>query len=46
LSFEERIFNKLLNVMEHDEAADVRDAAYGTLVRLARVREQVGVLRR
>jgi hypothetical protein len=37
--FEARIFNKLLGVVENDEDGNVRDAAYGTLVRLARVRE-------
>lgn len=39
--FEERVYNKLLAVMETDEDDGVRDAAYGAVVRLARVREQV-----
>ncbi len=36
----QRAYNKLLGVLHGDEDSDVRDAAYGALVRLARVREQ------
>jgi hypothetical protein len=38
--YEPRVYDKLLHVLHHDEDADVRDAAYGTLVRLARIRDQ------
>ena len=41
LYFEERIYDKLLEVMEKDEYGAVRDAAYGTLVRLARFRGEL-----
>jgi hypothetical protein len=41
LYFEERIYDKLLSVMENDEDGGVRDAAYGTLVRLARFRGEL-----
>lgn len=41
--YDARIYDKLLHVLRNDEAADVRDAAYGTLVRLARMREQQAV---
>ncbi len=37
IDYEPRVYDKLLHVMHHDEDDDVRDAAYGTLVRLARI---------
>jgi hypothetical protein len=36
LFFDERVYGKLLQVMERDQSFAVIDAAYGTLVRLAR----------
>lgn len=39
LASNQRAYDRLLHVMKHDEDADVRDAAYGALVRLARARE-------
>jgi HEAT repeat protein len=45
IAYDERAFSKLLHVLESDEDHDVRDAAYGALVRLARAREQVGASR-
>ena len=42
LFFHERVYDKLLQVMERDQYLSVKDAAYGALVRLARVREPVG----
>ncbi|MCP4661297.1 MAG: hypothetical protein GY856_38325, partial [bacterium] len=39
LEHNQRVFDKLLGVMQDDADADVRDAAYEALVRLARVRE-------
>jgi len=41
--YDPRVYDKLLHVMHHDEDASVRDAAYGTLVRLARIRDQQAV---
>ena len=43
VSYDARIYDKLLQVLGNDEDADVRDAAYSTLVRLARMREQQAV---
>jgi NACHT domain/HEAT repeats len=40
VSYEPRIWDKLLHVLRHDKDASVRDAAYGTLVRLARFRDR------
>ena len=39
LEHNQRVFDKLLGVMQDDADADVRDAAYEALVLLARVRE-------
>lgn len=35
LHYDQRVHDKLLEVMKQDEEAEVRDAAYGALVRLA-----------
>ncbi len=40
--YQRSVYDKLLAVMRQDQDADVRDAAYGALVRLARVRDAVG----
>jgi hypothetical protein len=37
--YDERVYEKLLQVMENDRYVDVRGAAYGALVRLARIRD-------
>jgi HEAT repeat protein len=37
--WDERVNEKLLQVMENDAELEVRDAAYGALVRLARIRD-------
>lgn len=37
--YHERVYDKLLHLMKNDENPNVRDASYGALVRLARVRE-------
>jgi hypothetical protein len=42
LVYEERVYGKLVQVMEEDQYFSVIDAAYGALVRLARVREGRG----
>lgn len=39
--YDARVYDKLLEVMKQDEDADVRDAAYDALVRLARIRDQL-----
>lgn len=41
LFYDKLVYERLLHVMEQDEVGEVRDAAYGALVRLARVREKV-----
>ena len=41
--YDARIYEKLIHVLRTDEASEVRDAAYGTLVRLARMRDQQAV---
>jgi hypothetical protein len=38
--YDERVYGKLLDVLDHDEDGEVRDTAYGALVRLARAPEQ------
>lgn len=38
LNYDARAYDKLIQVMYHDEDPDVRDAAYDGLVRLAQVR--------
>jgi hypothetical protein len=39
LFYDEQVYYKVLRLMEEDVVADVRDAAYGALVRLAHVRD-------
>jgi len=38
--FHERVYDKLLHVLRNDKDSYVRDAAYGTLVRLSHIRDQ------
>jgi hypothetical protein len=36
----QRVYDRLLRVLKEDEDADVRDAAYNALIRLAGVRDR------
>lgn len=40
--YDDRVYAKLLHCMKTDQDADVRDAAYNALVRLAGVRDSLG----